>query len=165
MEQVSLPTASLLAASCPGPVPTNFRQTAGYDKGGGELRFTYDWDASYGPKSALTGSMGELVTYATNPTPRPPFDLLVTNPTETPPGVIPASNPTGMGDTQKFIGCRTPYSTVTYVGTQYYRYKTDCDANWVNIMGPITITRTIEVIGGVWTYKIVKSTVPATKPC
>jgi hypothetical protein len=56
-------------------------------------------------------------------------------------------------------GFKEPFSKTTVTQTQYYRFRDKIlnDEAYYNLMGPLTITRTTDLINGVWTYTVEKS--------
>lgn|GEM_PF-6226792 len=59
----------------------------------------------------------------------------------------------------------TPYSASSFTAVQYYRYRCPCrnNGNYVNIMGPINIVRSVSNVSGAgWKYTITKSGASAT---
>lgn len=142
--------------------PTNFRQDGpGRDSGLGTLSFTYKWDSSTENLADLSAcTVGEIVTYpgTANPyiPPGPPFNVGYPNPT-----VIDLPGTDGaLIDNHRAPDFVTPYSSESYIGTQYYRYKCPCanNGNYVNLAGPISIIRSISPSTGTnWKYTITKS--------
>jgi hypothetical protein len=130
--------------------PTNFRQTAGADAGGGVLHFEYAWESSTGNLADLSDvEVGERVDYTQ--TENPPFS--------------PAPNPTiiwipgqdgGFQDNHS-PGTVKPYKNSTERATQYYRYRRS-GGSAVNLMGPISIIRRVtRKPDGNYRYRITKS--------
>lgn len=130
--------------------PTNFRQTAGRDAGGGVLHFEYAWDSSSGNLADLSDvEVGEHVAYTQ--TKNPPFS--------------PAPNPTiiwlpgrdgGLQDNHS-PGTVKPYEAFTERATQHYRWRRGTGGP-VNLMGPIQIDRTITQNANLsYKYRITKS--------
>lgn len=144
-------------------IPTNFRKVGdGQDLGFGRLRFTYTWDSSTGTKSNLSGcEIGEVVTYPQMPFPAPFPDINVPNPTVL---EVNGAEPS-MTDLHETNGAfRTPFSNATFVAAQIFRYKCSCNGNqWVTLMGPHNITRTVFQEGSTWKFKIEKHGDTATK--
>ena len=149
--------------------PTNFRQTAGYDDGGGVLKFAYQWDSDSGSISHLDDCrVGERVTYPGGSPyvpPNPPFDYSHVNPSVR---HGPGSRRT-LTDTHHFIPAE-PGPAASYTATQYYQYRCDrCSSGFRNLRGPISIRRIVEFYDpdgdgdGEWRYRAVKSGVTATR--
>ncbi len=140
-------------SSTPCAVPTNFRQTAGRDAGGGVLHFDYAWDSSTGKLADLAScEVGEHVTYTQ--TEDPPF-AAAPNPT-----ILWALGTAGRGQDNHSPGAVKPYKNSTEKVTQYYRYRCPCanSGNPVNLMGPIQLVRQIsKKLDGNYKYKITKS--------
>lgn len=138
-----------------GAVPTNLRQTAGNDAGGGVLHFEYAWDSSTGRLADLSDcEVGERVDYPGFE--NPPFSP-VANPTII---WLPGTNG-AMQDNHGNSLLRKPYKNATLTATQYYRYRVS-GGTPVNLMGPIAIVR--EVIrkpDGNYKYRITKSGISA----
>jgi hypothetical protein len=150
------------------PVPTNFRQT-NVGASAGVLFFSYTWDSSTGNRADLADcTIHEHVTYpGSNPysPPSPPFysQGQIPNPTILPDPPVPATDE-GMGDIHSHAGTfspfETPYSAASVTATQHYRYVCPC-ANGgqpVNLLGPLSITRSVSIVGSDWTYTITKPT-------
>jgi hypothetical protein len=137
-----------------GAVPTNLRQTAGSDAGGGVLHFEYAWDSSSGSLADLSDcEVGEKVDYTQ--TEDPPFS--------------PAPNPTiiwlpganGAMQDNHSPGVHTPYKASTERATQYYRYRVSRGSP-VNLLGPIAIVREVSSKpDGKYKYRITKSGISA----
>ena len=141
-------------------VPTNFRQTAGRDAGGGILHFEYTWDSSTGNRADLSGcEVGEHVSYlgpSPFPRPSPPFPSgSVSNPT-----IIWIAGTDGAFNDNHRTGNMSfvkPYSASTYTATQYYRYRCNRGSP-VNLMGPISIVRAVSrKSDGNYKFRITKS--------
>jgi hypothetical protein len=149
--------------------PVNFRQVGdGEDIGGGTLRFNYQWDSNTGNLQHLSRCfVGEIVTYpGTNDPyspPSPPF-----------PDVARFDNPTivdvqatagALYDSHRIQGTFVrPFSSSSFTATQYYRYKCPClnRGNYVNLTGPISITRSVfEVPFLGWGFGVSKSNASA----
>ncbi len=131
-------------------VPTNFRQTAGRDAGGGVLHFEYAWDSTSGSLADLTGCRtGEKVDYTQ--TADPPF-AAAPNPT-----ILWVAATRGVAQDNHSPGAKRPYRTFTERVSQTYRYDVD-GGTPVDIAGPIPIIRKItEKDNGDFKYEITKS--------
>jgi hypothetical protein len=60
-----------------------------------------------------------------------------------------------------------PYIAASFTGTQKYRYQTLCmpSDQWIILMGPIAIVRTVyQDATGQWWYKVEKSGLSASYP-
>jgi hypothetical protein len=148
----------------PSAVPTNFRQTAGRDAGGGILHFEYAWDSSTGNRADLSAcEVGEHVAYpgpSPFPRPSPPFPSgSVQNPTiKWGPATIRGGQDNHRTGNMRFV---KPYSARTYTATQYYRYRCSRGSP-VNLMGPISIVRAVSrKRDGNYKFMITKSGVSA----
>ena len=137
-----------------GAVPTNLRQTAGSDAGGGTLHFEYAWDSSTGKLADLTDcQVGEKVDYTQ--TEDPPFSA-APNPT-----IIWVAGTNGAMQDNHSSGVHTPYKASTERATQYYRYRIS-GGTPVNLMGPIAIVREVSLkADGKYKYRITKSGISA----
>jgi len=155
-----------VAAAPACAVPTNFRQTGVWDRGGGKLEFEYQWSSSTGNLNDLSACfVGEHVQYpgTANPYPRPspPFPAGGhANPTE----FQVEGNDGIIGDEQLVPGFGlfvTPYSASSYTAVQHWRYSCPCKNGgaWVNVMGPLNIVRSIsQNPNGSWKYTVTKPT-------
>jgi hypothetical protein len=145
-------------------VPTNFQQQSCSDKRNGDLHFVYAWGSSTGKLADLAGcTVGEIVTYPGTqnpwPFPSPPFPAdAYANPTV---GDVDATTGTFTDDhlltpSTTFV---KPYSSSSFTATQYYRYKCACtNGSYVNIVGPISIVRSVSSNGkGGWEFTVSKS--------
>lgn len=146
--------------TAPCAVPVNYRQTVGRDNGGGILYFEYAWDSSTGNLADLSScEVGEEVTYpGSDPFvwPKPPWDGSTPNPTII---WLPGSDG-ALGDTHSTKPFVKPYKEASFTATQYYRYRTSCanSGNPVNLMGPISIARSVKKKqDGKFKYTITKS--------
>ncbi|HEV7590721.1 MAG TPA: DUF4157 domain-containing protein [Longimicrobium sp.] len=147
--------------AAPCAVPTNFRQTAGRDAGGGVLHFEYAFDSSTGVLADLSAcEVGENVTYPNGDPykwPSPPWDGGTTpNPTVI---WVPAT-PGKFQDNHSSKGFKKPYKRATFQANQIYRYRTPCknSGNPVAMSRNITIARAVtEPSTGHWKYRITKS--------
>jgi len=144
-------------------VPTNFHQVGPGDDNQGVLHFHYEWSSSTGKISDLSQcTIGEIVTYPganPYPWPKPPFDSNSNNPTV---HDYSASATGALGDNHLGPdgGWVTPYQAASFTATQYYRYKCPCANNgeYVNVMGPLSIVRTVsQNQNGSWKYTVTKS--------
>ena len=138
-----------------GAVPTNLRQTAGNDAGGGVVHFEYAWGSSTGKLADLTDcEVGEKVDYPGFE--NPPFSP-VANPTII---WLPGANGS-MQDNHGNSLLRKPYKNATLTATQYYRYRIS-GGTPVNLMGPIAIVREVSLkADGKYKYRITKSGISA----
>lgn len=139
-------------------VPVNFRQTAVQDAGGGNLKFTYEWDSSTGNLADIaTCSVGESVAYPGTGNfnwTSPPYDASG-NPTANPTtGSFPGSDG-GFYDNQLHPGFLKPYVSNSFTATQTFNYK--CGGGTVNLEQNISIYRSVQQNGIVWTYIVTKS--------
>ncbi len=131
------------------------------------MEFEFAWDSSTGVLADLHSCLvGEIVTYPGAPTtyfpPSPPFPALnpgIPNPTI---GNVPGSDG-GLIDRHHLQGKPfvKPYSSASFItATQYYRYECPCANNgdYVNLDGPISISRMISPTAGVnkWKYVVSK---------
>jgi hypothetical protein len=147
--------------------PTNFHQVgSGTDTGGGVLHFDYAWTSSTGNLAHLSNCViGEIVSYSGgNPfhPPSPPFPSAgINNPTIIDLAATSGSFVDNHSPGGSFV---TPYSSSSYTGTQYYRFKCPCynSGNYVNVQGPTDIVRTVSPAGFRWKYTITKSGSSAT---
>ncbi|MDR1290207.1 MAG: hypothetical protein LBK06_03305 [Planctomycetaceae bacterium] len=146
--------------------PENYRKTSGLPVGA-TLVFNYAWDSPTGQLSDLAGCLvGEKVDYpGSSPAysfPSPPFSVTVDNPTIK---NLPATSGSSV-DNHGTAGFKTPYVQSTVVATQNYRYhceKCMAPSEWTNLMGPLSITRSIKTVStGGWEYEITKDGVTAT---
>jgi YD repeat-containing protein len=156
----------IVTAPPPPPVcavPVNFRQTGVTPLADGSLRFDYDWDSSNGSKAQLSAcQMGESVTYpgpSPFPRPSPPFPPgNHANPTEFEFSAEEAAFDVHFVPPGDFV---KPYSSSSYTATQIYRYRCPCqnNNNWVTVMGPLQIVRSVsQNANGTWKYTITKPT-------
>jgi len=140
-------------------VPVNFRQTAVQDAGGGNLKFTYEWDSSTGNLADIaTCSAGESVAYPVTGNfnwTSPPYNTSG-NPTANPTtGSFPGSDG-GFYDNQLHPGFLKPYVSNSFTATQTFNYK--CGGATVTLVQNISIVRTVQQNGqSVWTYTVTKS--------
>jgi hypothetical protein len=183
-QQTTNPTRNVLSEADQGTPPppkgahpVNFRQVgSGQDVGGGVLQFRYDWDSSTGNKADLKAcTIGEYVTWSGGTVGKPfvmplPYMSPKNNKhriAQDNPIVLNVKDPTAAArDDHQIPGAIVkPFRTSTVTTTQYYRFKCPGynNGNWVNVMGPITITRTIRRnANGTWQYTITKSGASAT---
>jgi hypothetical protein len=152
-------------------IPTNFRQVgSGTDVGGGTLRFQYAWDSSSNNLTHLSQcEVGEIVDYP-GPGPRftwpsPPFgqhdgssDPTVNN--------VPG-NDGGLIDNHRLDSPTwvKPYQASSFTATQHYRFRCPChnNNNYVNLMGPLSIVRSVtQNTNGTWRFTVTKSGASAT---
>lgn len=156
--------------SPPCPYPINFRQVGqGFDIGNGKLRFQYAWDSSDGNLSNLQFcTVGEIVTYPNNNNPyiapSPPFpNGGISNPTIIDlPATLGLFQDTHSPPPGSFV---TPYSSLSFTATQYYRFKCACrnSGNYEELVGLIDIVRSVSPATGIqWKYTITKSGASAT---
>lgn len=147
-------------------VPNNFHQVGAGTDSGGVLHFDYQWGSSTGNLADLSQcTVGEIVSYPGSSSPyvwaHPPFTRSSTNPT-----VIDVSATSGSGqDDHLGPPFATPFSAASFTATQYYRYKCPCanGGNYVNLMGPISIVRSVtQNANGSWKYTVTKSGSSAT---
>jgi hypothetical protein len=143
---------------CRCPRVVNFRQTKAYDAGGGRLHFDYVWESDTGDKNDLAGcQVGELVIYPF--TPFPP-SLPPNNPDNPTDPDVPATRAKVTDDhftEGEFI---KPYRRTVYIATQRYRYRCPCrnNGNWINLMGPHDINRSVtQNLNGSWKFEIHKT--------
>jgi hypothetical protein len=159
-----VPTFGTVNVSC--AVPTNYQGSCS-DAGNGVLSCQYTWNSSTGNLPDLSAcTVREYVTYpGTSPFiwKSPPYA-----PTQTPfPVTLGGPATTGTApDTHGHPSFVTPYSADSFTATQYYQYICPC-ANGgqpVNIMGPLSISRSITFISpsGKWQYTATKSGVTAS---
>jgi hypothetical protein len=166
---------SSVPAPCPSPicaVPVDFHQTAVAALGTGigtHLEFEYQWGSSTGSLSSLQFcEVGEIVDYpGPGPGfffPTPPFPTNTTNGVPDPTIVNVAGSDGIIGDVNLVPGIsafQTPYSFASVTSTQNWRYRCPCanGGNWVNVMGPLSIVRTVsQNTNGSWKYTITKPT-------
>lgn len=147
-------------------VPTNFRIESVQQINTGELFFTYNWDSSSGNKADLAAcTVGETVFYPNYP---------ATTYTWPPPMVTTTPNPDiqyGPGSGQMFDHNRPPssfqqpYAAAQFPATQRLWWNCPCyQNNATQYFAPdITITRSVSLVNGVWTYTITKSGYTNTK--
>jgi len=146
-------------------VPTNFRQTSTSDLGNGDVHFTYAWGSTSGNLADLSAcTVGEIVTYpGGNPYhwQSPPFPANSTsNPT-----VSDVAATAGAGVDDNFLYPSStfvrPYSAASFTATQFFRYKcTNINGgNYVNLLGPLSITRSVQQnTNGTWRFTVTKPT-------
>jgi hypothetical protein len=156
----------------------NFRQTAASAQPGGVLHFEYSWDSDSGNIADLDRVwFGEHVTYSDggihvgvdrpwnanspNPTILPSRSTMsgtwgAAQDNHSPPGGLPTAGPAD-----------------SFTATQHYGYRclrhnpgaVDNTLGWQqNVMGPIGISRFVEMVGTNWQYRIVKSGLVNTEP-
>jgi Bacterial Ig-like domain (group 2) len=146
-------------------VPTNFRQTSTSDAGNGDLHFTYAWDSTSGNLADLSAcTVGEIVTYqGGNPFnwPSPPFPA---NSNQNP-IVADGAATGGLGVDDNYLYPSStfvkPYSIASFTATQYFRYKCTNvnNGNYVNLLGPLSITRSVQQnTDGTWKFIVTKPT-------
>jgi hypothetical protein len=145
-------------------LPTNFRQTDVQDAGGGNLKFTYEWDSNTGNLDDLSQcSVREYVTYPGTGNynwTSPPYDTSG-NPTANPTVSNPpfAGTDGGVIDNNLHPGFLKPYVANQFTASQKFQYScTNYQSGaWQDIpFGPVAIIRTIQN-SPPWTYSIVKS--------
>jgi hypothetical protein len=144
--------------------PLNMRELTQYRSAAdGTLFMKYGWDSESGNILQLTDiTMGEIVYY-NHDWNVPPYSEARPNPTYR--HNWPATTGT-MGDTHDYPGFSPPPYVFDYMtGTQYYRFTDDVleRYNYINIMGPLYISRTIENMSP-WTYMIIKGDFGTSKP-
>jgi hypothetical protein len=159
-----------LTVQCPHPV--NFRQTSASDIGGGTLEFHYAYDSSTGTLGDLSGcTVGEIVTYpgGANPYhfPSPPFPTSTPSNSPDDPTVIDVGSTSGSFIDDHYVPSGTfptPYSSGSVTATQYYRYKCACinSGGYANVLGPLSIARSVSNPGSGWQYTLTKSGSTAT---
>jgi hypothetical protein len=152
------------------PHPVSFTLTNRYDLGNGwgALHSEYHWGSSTGSVNDLSScSVGEFTTYpgypnSANPWPWPsPYPAISTdNPTT---GSVPGSDG-GVYDnnwayTPNTVPVfRTPYTSLDFTVTQYFRYKCGNQSQWTVFAGPIYIYRSVEQNpNSSWYYAVSKS--------
>jgi hypothetical protein len=140
------------------PVPVNFRQIAAQDVGGGNLKFTYEWDSSTGNLADIAScQVGESVAYpgtgSFNWT-GPPYDTSG-NPTANPTTGSFSGSDGGFYDNQLHPGFLKPYVANGFTATQTFNYN--CGAGAVALVSNISIVRTVQQNGTAWTYTVTKS--------
>lgn len=136
----------------PCATPTDFKQTAASDAGGGVLHFEYAWKSSTGKLSDLGDcEVGEKVTYTK--TEDPPF-AAAPNPT-----VMWIAGKDGAFADNHSPSLTKPYKVSKEEATQYYRYHCPCSNKDepVNVLGPISLTREITKKDGKFKFTIKKS--------
>lgn len=151
--------------------PTAFRQTPGTMLSGGKLRFIYDWDSESGRINDLDHVwVGEHVTYSDGGVhvgAGRPWKGNDADPT------IMNSRTVMNGNHSSFVDTHIPPSglpsagpTDSYTATQHYGYRclrctpgaVDDTLGWqTNLMGPITISRSVYLDDTTWYYKAEKS--------
>lgn len=147
-------------------IPVSFRQTTGYDVGGGTLHFEYAWDSSTHHLADLNSSSCTIREYVTYPGgspfywPSPPYAAGSSsqNPTILPSPPIPGGDGAGQ-DNNSPKSFRSPYVASTFTATQYFQYSCTCNnAMNVNLAGPISITRVVsQNPDGSWRFTVTKS--------
>ena len=151
---------------CVCAVPTNFKQTAASDSGGGVLHFEYTWESSTGTLGDLANcTVGEIVTYtpADIPFPSPPFPpISPPNPTI----IDIAGTDGGFSDNHSTPGTFVkPYKAASVTAVQRYRYTCACanGGSPVVVMGPLNIIRSVAPnANGTFRFSITKSGSSAT---
>ncbi len=152
--------------------PIKFHQTSVRKEVGGVLKFRYAWESDSGNLNDLDKIwLGEHVTYSDGGKhvgPNLPWKANNPDPTIKPArGITGATTGTG-GDTHRPPGGRLPSAgpAASYTATQYYGFRdfrtdpgaVDNTLGWqTNLLGPITISRWVEEVGGNWRYRIEKS--------
>jgi hypothetical protein len=161
-------------------IPVNFRQTSVMDAGGGDLRFTYAWDSSSGHLSDLSSCViGEYVTVqGTTADPynwqSPPYAAGAHSPnptsaTSNPPAPDVAATLGQFQDdhtlyTNVPVVWVKPYVHTGFASIQSYQYKCSNyrNGNYIEIDGPLYITREVLQSNGAWLYSVTKSNAAAT---
>jgi hypothetical protein len=166
-------------------VPINFILTSASDDGGGALPLLdsfYSWQSSSGNPADLSScSMRENVTYdntnnATCPNNTPPQKCYYPpsppwagggkpgtgypNPTSPQPG--PANG--GKSEDQNSVtnlNFVKPYAASSFSSTQYVQYSCGGGA-WINVYGPVAITRTLSNSSGKWAATVSRADTPVT---
>lgn len=148
--------------------PINFHQVGnGTDTGSGTLHFVYAWNSNSGYLSDLSAcTVGENVTYPGTGNYFPPSPRFPTSGFTNPTVIDRPATEGGFQDNHSISGSFvTPYTAASFTGTQYYRYKCPCanSGNYVNLVGPLNIDRSVSSAGGPnWKYTITKSGASAT---
>jgi hypothetical protein len=144
-------------------VPVNFHQLSTSDQGNGDLHFTYSWDSSSGNLADLSAcTVGEIVTYpGGNPYmwPSPPFPATSSNN----PTIAEGAATAGMGVDDNVVSGSfvKPYGASSFTATEYFRYKCTNvnNGNYVNLMGPLSIARSVQQnSNGTWKFIVTKPT-------
>ncbi|MGH9449474.1 MAG: hypothetical protein ACRD11_02945, partial [Terriglobia bacterium] len=147
-----------------GAYPLNFRQTAGYDAGRGQLHFGYAWESSTGKLSDLSNcQVNEIVTYPGNANPYywpdPPWDQGTPNPTT---GGVNGNLGASVDDHYPEQFASPPYMAAGFTATQSYVYTCYSGALKGTLMGPLNINRVVSGSGSTDTYTGTKSGVSAS---
>ena len=149
--------------------PVNFREN-GESSWGGVLTTQYKWDSSSGDLNDLSEvQVGEYVTYSDNGQHvgnGRPWKQNNFNPT-----IRWVAGTAGGADDTHSSPAADAGPADSYTATQYYGYHCNKCRFAVNahgfhkdLMGPITISRYVELVNGIWQFRIVKNGATATKP-
>jgi hypothetical protein len=160
------------SASCdvipppPCAVPVRFRRDGNPTASGGTLTFSYSWNSSIGNLANLSGcTVGEIVDYpGSNPVYTWPYPMIQTS---NDPDILNLSGTLGgFLDNHSPPGSfAKPYNAASFTATQRYRYRCPCanNGNYVNLTGPISITRSVmQNPNGSWKYTVTKQGFSAT---
>lgn len=158
------------------PIPVNFHFVVA--SAGTGLAVQYNWNSSSGKISDLAScSVSEVVTYSGNGTTAngkfspnsPPFPSGTSVASPFTSSVAGNSGASSDGTTATLIDYHNitsntfvkPYSSSSFVGTQYYRFTCGSSKSATNLAGPLIITFAVALNGsGGWKYTLTKTNVP-----